>query len=105
MRFTIAPLALAVLFPRVSGSPLDIPKPISGNEDVLEKRAPPSAAVCRGVNLIVTILKLNKATPFCSSFLGISATTFLTYETVTTFPLSTTLFVAAQTTTQPITTS
>ncbi|KAI9805257.1 MAG: hypothetical protein M1833_005710 [Piccolia ochrophora] len=56
----------------------------------------PSAQVCAGVNTIVSILKLYKATPFCSSFIsitpvtktqtstaGLSATTTITTTQVT----------------------
>lgn len=32
-------------------------------------------AVCKKVNVIITVLKVYKATPFCSSYLGIPAVT------------------------------
>ncbi|KAI9835499.1 MAG: hypothetical protein M1837_003773 [Sclerophora amabilis] len=35
----------------------------------------PPAKVCSGVNTIVSVLKLNKATPFCSSFISITPVT------------------------------
>jgi hypothetical protein len=49
--------------------------PPTGESAKFEERAPPSAQVCKDVNLVVAILKLNKATPFCSSILGIKTST------------------------------
>jgi hypothetical protein len=49
--------------------------PLTEDSQQLEERTPPSAQVCKDVNLIAAIFKLNKATTFCSSFLGIKTST------------------------------
>ena len=43
---------------------------------------PPSAAQCKAVKLVVDILKLQKATPYCSSVLGIRPTTSVSLAVV-----------------------
>ncbi|KAK6506771.1 hypothetical protein TWF481_005231 [Arthrobotrys musiformis] len=73
-------------------APLAFANPIVNSWDLISKRGnDASANVCKDVQLVVSILKLYKATPFCSTFLGIktqtvSATkvsTLLTTTTVT----------------------
>jgi hypothetical protein len=49
----------------------------------LEKRAISSHHVCSEVNLVVDVLKLYKATPFCSSFLHIPTSTVQHTSTAT----------------------
>jgi hypothetical protein len=55
--------------------------PVSANG--LEKRAINSQQVCSEVNFVVDILKLYKATPFCSSFLHIPTSTVQLTSTAT----------------------
>ncbi|KAK0728320.1 hypothetical protein B0T26DRAFT_167131 [Lasiosphaeria miniovina] len=38
---------------------------------------------CKAVDIVVDVLKLNKATPFCSSFLSVKTSTATAYATVT----------------------
>lgn len=45
--------------------------------------APKPVDECRAVDIIVSVLKLNQATPFCSSFLAIQTSTATAYATVT----------------------
>ncbi|KAF3937489.1 hypothetical protein ABW19_dt0200244 [Dactylella cylindrospora] len=54
-----------------------------GDISPLERRAP-SAQVCKNVQIIVSILKLYKATPFCSSFLQIPTQTAFSTEVIPT---------------------
>ncbi|KAK3373653.1 hypothetical protein B0T24DRAFT_703457 [Lasiosphaeria ovina] len=60
---------IAFGLPLVAASPV-IPKPKPVDE-------------CKAVNIVVDVLKLNKATPFCSSFLSIKTSTATAYATVT----------------------
>lgn len=46
----------------------------------LEARAP-DAAVCKAVKVLVEMLKVQKATPFCRSFLNIQTTTVEAFST------------------------
>ncbi|KAL8991791.1 MAG: hypothetical protein Q9169_007649, partial [Polycauliona sp. 2 TL-2023] len=54
-----------------------------GEEDLAKRTLP--EVECAKVTKVISVLKLNKATPFCSSFLGIKATT----STITTVQTST----------------
>jgi hypothetical protein len=57
---------------------------------------------CQDVNAIVFLLKINKATPFCSSFLGIHT---VTLEPTSTSVILTTTIYPAPTFTTTVTTS
>ncbi|KAK4206303.1 hypothetical protein QBC37DRAFT_407236 [Rhypophila decipiens] len=70
---------------------------VSGPEHAVELEARGNN-VCKSVKAIVTILKAHKATPFCSSFLGISTQT-VTETTSTTTTTSIETQVATSTTT------
>lgn len=72
----------------------------AGNQ--LEERA---GNVCKSVKVIVTLLKAHKATPFCSSFLGITTKTVTkTTRTRTTTSVETQVITIPTTTTTTWTT-
>ncbi|KAI4236864.1 MAG: hypothetical protein L6R40_006054 [Gallowayella cf. fulva] len=67
---------LPLLATLISGSPL-------GEDALVERNLP--ASDCAKVTKVISVLKLNQATPFCSSFLGIKTST----STITTVRTST----------------
>jgi hypothetical protein len=74
--------------------------PLTGENEQLEIRAPPPAAVCDKLNSIISVLKSYQATPFCSSFLNIPASTISTTTYLPQFTTTTsTVFSSTSTTT------
>ena len=63
-------------------APLASAKPLTHSWDLIAKRDS-NANVCKDVQLVVSVLKLNKATPFCSTFLGIKTQTVPTTKVST----------------------
>ncbi|KAK6361037.1 hypothetical protein TWF730_007152 [Orbilia blumenaviensis] len=61
-------------------APLAFAKPVPDSLDKLMNRG---VNVCKDVQLVVSILKLNKATPFCSTFLGIKTQTVSSTRSLT----------------------
>ncbi|KAK6517424.1 hypothetical protein TWF281_004081 [Arthrobotrys megalospora] len=61
-------------------APLAFAKPVPDSFDKLMNRG---VNVCKDVQLVVSILKLNKATPFCSTFLGIKTQTVPSTKSLT----------------------
>ncbi|EGX43153.1 hypothetical protein AOL_s00215g762 [Orbilia oligospora ATCC 24927] len=78
MKFSLAALSAAA----ACFVPLASAKPITHSWDLISKRGS-NTNVCKDVQLVVSILKLNKATPFCSTFLGIKTQTVPTTKVST----------------------
>jgi hypothetical protein len=65
-------LSLALGFLHLNGA---LCSPLALNDQALEARNDPAINICKAVTVIVSKLQLEKATPFCSSFLHISPKT------------------------------
>ncbi|KAK6350546.1 hypothetical protein TWF718_003736 [Orbilia javanica] len=96
MKFLEALGAVAVCI-----APLVSAGPISHSWDIIAKRST-NANVCKDVQLVVSILKLNKATPFCSTFLGIKTQTVPTTKVSTALATTTVTENVYATTTQTV---